>query len=114
MIKHNYSDLRNQKVHLWLSKNEKALVYRNLNPESKVLGFLRGDRTINFSDIVGFFYGPNSSTFEARKAKVIDALNLDENMKISTKDVFALATGTEEVEDDNLSAMATIEVGRNN
>ena len=64
-------------MRLWLSKNESTLYYKQPEPQNKLIAFFRGARTINLSNIKGFIYGPFSSTFQARKPKVLRAMNLD-------------------------------------
>ena len=77
VIKHNYSNFGTRKILLWLSKDEKTLYYKPIDPVKKVVAFLRGDRGMKFSNVRGFFYGPSTSTFLARRDKVLDAINYE-------------------------------------
>ena len=77
MIKHNYSNGGLKRVTLWLSKDENTLYYRPVNPEKKVVAYLRGARNLRFNNLRGFFYGPFSTTFLARREKVLTAINYE-------------------------------------
>ena len=67
VIKHNYTNAECKRVMLKLSKDNKSLHYKAMEPDSKLMAKIKGDRVILFSKIKGFLYGAVSETFEHRR-----------------------------------------------
>ena len=85
IIKANFSNELHKRVRFWLSQDEKYLCYRDMEPTSKILDCLRGDRRISFKDIKGFLFGAQSTTFQKRRKFVLKQLSFQKSMLNSEK-----------------------------
>ena len=66
-IKHNYTNAECKPVNLRLSDDSKSLIYRDMEPKSRLVSFIKGSRVVPFSKVKGFLFGAVSETFEHRR-----------------------------------------------
>ena len=80
-IKHNYTDSKVKMVRLTLSKDKKALCYREINPKNSFKAAVKGKRSISFESMKGFLYGALTQTFINRRQGCLQAMS-KEKMKV--------------------------------
>ena len=68
-------------VRLTLSKDKKALCYREINPKNSFKAAVKGKRSISFESMKGFLYGALTQTFINRRQGCLQAMS-KEKMKV--------------------------------